>query len=485
MNGHKIAAVFIGILFAACICNGQVPQPSAGTFTPVRIDGPGTYQPNQVFLPYPGYGQVPVSQEIINNNNAEAMRRMGSNPPPTQEDIQRGLMMKARGHYALRMQQSEVEKILNEVKNDEAARNFKGDYYSSPEFISAQKSFLDAYNRISDMLKGKTRLSVRSAFYSAEAAYGNAYLSRGEYDRIITESAAFVKAWLIQNGYDTGNGDHLHFGIQKFLSDTLTITVNPKPDSKSPAKKVTHYPFGYDYDDYKGVKDHRNYFMTKTLATGYGQCDGLPDVYIAIAEALGAKVYMSILPFHSLVAYPDNNGTLQYYEATSNWKLSAKWYKDHFFISARAIETGIYLDTLNKEMMVANSLLDLAFAYLVKFGAGDGKFISGCINTAMAYYPEKNNIRAYFLRGSVLASHLHQLLKKHGIKNLSEIDKIPGARQLYDAIRENEAMIKSLGYQEMPEKMYEEIMSQQEFKGRIQGQKNINGKQKRTLFVQQ
>jgi len=262
------------------------------------------------------------------------------------------------------------------------------------------------------------------------------------------------------------------------MRDTLTTTV--KLPENNIGKTTTHFPFAYDYQDFQAEKDFQNYFMTKCLATGTGQCNSLPATYLAIAEKLGAKTYLSFAPQHSFIKYPDSKGAIHAYEPTSNWKISDKWYVEHMGINPSAIESGIYLDTLNKKMIVANCMLDLAFGYMKKYGAADGKFVTDCINTAMQYYPKKNNITAYFLKGSLLARQLEYLLYSNGIKDLKDMGKIQGATELYQALLQNEAIIQKLGYQELPESMYLEMMQYHEFRGKLQ--QNTNTKQKRNLF---
>jgi len=199
-----------------------------------------------------------------------------------------------------------------------------------------------------------------------------------------------------------------------------------------------------------------------------------------LAEKLGAKTYLSFAPQHSFIKYPDSKGGIHAYEPTSNWKISDQWYVEHMGISVNAIRYGIYLDTLNKQEIVANCMLDLAYGYLKQFGAADGKFIKACIYTAIQYYPRKNNITAYFLLSSLLARELDRVLNANGIKDIKDINKVPEAKKLYLALQQNEADIKKLGYQPMSEKIYLQLMDYHEFKA--EKQKNINTKQKRNLF---
>ena len=375
-------------------------------------------------------------------------------------------------------QHQELLNILNEIHSENASSSFNMSYYNSADFINKSKSFTDAFNTLNNMLTGKTQLSISKAYLTIENAYGNSYLREKEFNDIINQSADFIKQWLIQNGFNPKKNEDLHYGIQKFMRDTLTITIK-EPD-KNLSKTTKHFPFFYDYNDFQAEKDFQNYFISKCLATGTGQCNSLPGTYLAIAEKLGAKTYLSFAPQHSFIKYPDSKGGIHAYEPTSSWKISDKWYVEHMGINPNAIESGIYLDTLNKQMIVANCMLDLAFGYIKNFNAADGKFVTDCINTAMQYYPRKNNITAYFLKGSLISRQLEYLLNSNGIKDLKDMESIQGATELYKELLDNAKIIQMLGFQEMPETMYLEMMQYHEFRGTLQ--KNINTKQKRSLF---
>lgn len=376
-------------------------------------------------------------------------------------------------------QHQQILNILNETRLENNYQKNSLNYYSSSEFLNKTQSFENAFNNLNNMLTGTTELSVSKAYFEIEQAYGNTYLYRKEFEEQIKKSAEFIKNWLIENQIDYTKNENLYFGIQKFMKDTLSISIQ-KPERQNPSS-IKHIPFKYDYNDFQAEKDHRNYFLTKCLATGTGQCNSLPATYLAIAEQLGAEAYLSFAPKHGFIKYPDSKGRIHSYEPTSNWKISDKWYVENMGIKHNAIKSGIYLSPLNKKEIVANCLLDLAFGYLKKFGSADGEFINQCIKTANEYYPNKNNITAYFLKSSLLARQLEYLLYTNGIKDIKNMYKVKGATELYQALQENEKLIKELGYQEMPEEIYLQLMQQHDYKRKQQ--ENINTKQKRDLFL--
>ena len=178
--------------------------------------------------------------------------------------------------------------------------NIKPDYYKSPEFANSEKAYNNALQNLENMLGGKTKLSIKDALFEVENAFGDTYLSKKEYDNEIKKSKDFMEIYAKQNGYDLTKNEDKHKVIQKFMREKLTIII-PGPDGKSPPKKRTHGPFTYDFEDYKGEFDHRNFFLTKALATGAGQCNSLTDIYLVLAEALDAEVYLSFADRKSVV----------------------------------------------------------------------------------------------------------------------------------------------------------------------------------------
>ena len=384
---------------------------------------------------------------------------------------------------ALRQEQQHqmIAGLLNEAHS---TANNKGTaahgYYQSPEFAGRTRAYTDALGLLSAQLTGSRPLSVSEAYFMLENAWGESYLSREEYEHILDHSAGFIRAWLKSKNLSPYNQPELHFGIQKFMRDTLSL-LSPHPDQPGRYVRTTHLPFFYDYVDFRGEKDFRSYFLTKCLATGGGQCNSMPAVYCVLAERLGATAYLSLAPHHALVKYADAQGHLHNYEATTGWNISDRWYEDNLFISPEAKRSGIYLDTLNRKQIVATCLLDLALGYMQKFGIADGSFVNQCTDAAMRAFPRRNALQAHLLRSSLLAGQLDRLLRQHGITDIALIDQLPEAQQLRDALLQNEAIISRLGYQPLPDALYENLMRQHEFKGSRQEQ---SGQQKRKRFIQ-
>lgn len=379
-------------------------------------------------------------------------------------------------------QAAQLNQVLNEEK-ELAAKRMAANNANPAMAAEQQRKYENAYNSIKKMLDGKAALSVKDAYYQMESAHGNAYMSYDEYNRAIRQSADFIKKWMRENGLNANDNEALNNAIQRFMSDTLTITIQ-QPDSKEPPRQVSHYPFFYDYNDYKGERDYRNYFCTKTFATGSGQCNSLPAVYLILAEAVGAKAYLTFAPFHSFIKYPAAGGNIKNYEPTSNWNISDTWYQDNLFISSRATQTGIYLDTFNRTQIVANCLVDLAAGNIYQYGTAHDTLLRQCVTSAARFFPKRNNISIYFINSIFLKSKLFAAMQREGIATVAAIPSTSACYPLYLQYLQNEESIQQLGYRDLPPALYTQLMEQHEFKGRQQQQQNINSKQKRNMFFE-
>lgn len=373
--------------------------------------------------------------------------------------------------------QKEADAIIDEQRKT---------YRQSERELAAIKlqrqMYNDALQSLNNMLKGKQKLSLAEAYYTIESAYGKSYLDKEEFLDKIKESADFIKTWLQQNNMNPDDAEAKHYGIQKFMSEELTITRMVKDDNSTNLQTTVHKPFHYDYEDFRAEKDFRNFFVTKLTATGTGQCNSMPALYLCLAEALNTEAYLSFAPQHSFIKYKDAAGTLHGYEPTSNWHITDRWYQDNMFISAEAKRSGIFLDTANTRQVIANCMIDLAHGYMVKFGAWDEKFIVNCITSAKTEYPRGNNIYTYFVYSHLLERKLDAAMYKNKVTKIEDAVEIPECRQLLNAYKENEKTITKLGYRPMPESWYRQLMEEHEFKRKGEGEKGRN-KIKKELFL--
>ncbi|MBI4931481.1 MAG: hypothetical protein HY841_12000 [Bacteroidetes bacterium] len=456
-------------------------------------------QQGQIFTPTPtpfglvenpavtGARQVIYYRAPSNNNNADYIfNKANKNPSepkfedPNANNKNKNPLQPLTEEEREKRQSDNILNLLNEAHTVRASRN--SNFYQSPEYLNSEKTYNAALQNLQDMLAAKKKLSIKDALFEVENAFGNSYLNKKEYDEEIKKSKEFMGIYAQQNGYDLNKNEDKHTVIQKFMREKLTITI-PDPDGKSPPKTRTHEPFTYDFEDYKGEFDHRNFFLTKILATGTGQCNSLTNTYLAFCEALGAEVYLSFAPIHAFVKYTDSQGKVRSYEPTTGRFTTDKWYQENLYVSDEAKRNGIYLSPLNKKQIVASSIVQLAAGYKFKNGIHDGKYINKCADEALKEFPNKNLIQAIGLYSRTTAYKLDELLWKNNVKTLdTAIYKIKGVPELVDRLFACEAMQEKLGWEPMPNNMYEKLMQDSEFRGQEQKDKNIPTKQKRNLF---
>ncbi len=416
-------------------------------------------------------------KRTVQQMNEDRIREQMRNDPAYNPSLRNGVS----SNQPLDRQQALLSLVQNFANEDNDRPVSNG----SSELAIRIQPFTDALQVLKNMLSGTQKLSVAEAYFRMENAYGQCYLTWKEFTAILQQSNAFIKAWMQQNKLNYSDNAAKHYALQKFMSERETITiVRTIKDNGKVTEVITHDPFFYDYDDYTGAKDHRDFYVSKCLATGMGQCNSLPAVYLSLAEGIGATAYLAHAPQHSLIKYPDNNGKPRNYEPTSNWDISDQWYLDNMFVSKKAQQTGIYLDPMTSKQVVADCALQLAFGFHRKFGTLDGKFIMACIDLAKPYFPKDNNISLYLTYSNLYGYELGRLMRARGMNRLAEIPSDSETNRVYQLWLANEDKIEALGYEETPQGLYEEMMKYHEFRGHIQEGYHVSGKSKHTLFTE-
>ncbi|MBS1937280.1 MAG: hypothetical protein JSS84_05655 [Bacteroidetes bacterium] len=358
-------------------------------------------------------------------------------------------------------------------------------YYATQAYKEDLQRYQAAFNHLQDMLEGRAALSIAEARYIVESAYGGLPMDHKAYNAEIDRSAAFIRQWMHENGMDGRNPDAVHLAIQKFMGDSLTLRNGKGIDRSRTAELPTmHVPFKYDYIDCRAVEDPHNHFLTKTLATGTGQCLTLPYVYLVLAEALGVEAHLSFMPQHAFIKYRNSKGVMENYETTVDWHMSDNEYMERMPVMASALANGIYLQPLDKEQTVASIMIDLADCYYREHWVADGAFMEQCIDYAMPWFKNgEGNREGLLLRNLVRASQLDRVLQKQGMDDLGQIAGNPEAERAYRAFRASADRISELGIQDFPEEVYNAMLEKHDARGRLQQAQGMDTKAARSLFV--
>ncbi len=419
------------------------------------------------------------SQQILERQQQHS-RSINSAPPPTQADINAAQERQRAGKPPELSRAEQMRKQVDDLLQEAYHQNnkmAKTDYYNSPAYKEDVPNYTHALTIIRDMLEGKREISIRDAYYKAEAAYGNLHLNYDEYKNVISSNADFIKNWLTANKFNINDPEALHYGIQKFMSDTLYI--------KDKGQRKGHMPYFYDYIDVGAQKDRRNYFVTKTLATGTGQCHTFPVTYLILAEALGVDAFMAYNPRHSFIRYKNNEGIIINYETTVDRFLADAFYLQTLPVMATAQKNKAYMQSLSKKQTIASILYDLAANFIDEHWVSDKQLINECLKIAKPHFPDLQyvNCTESYLHKRLYANDINEMVKAKGITSASQIKNHPDIIRAYDHYVNYVERIGTLGIQEFPIEEELRFMKYADEKGKLMQAKGINSKQKRTLFL--
>ncbi len=307
--------------------------------------------------------------------------------------------------------------------------------------------YLDAFDELNDMLTGNKTIDFKRAVFITENAYFGDALDYDDFLNIINNYTSLAKGIIKARNLQYNEKDKekisAYAAVFSIMQDTTEILLDSNVIEY-------HLPFTYDFEDYFGVEDWSQMFVTKLLLTHNGNCHSLPILYKILVEELGERAYLSLAPNHMYIKLQSKKLGWYNTELTSGIFPIDAWLMASGYIHLSAIQNGIYMDTLSQKQSVALCMVDLAQGYQRKFDT-DNEFVLKCCDTALEYYP--NFVNALLLKAeTILQSNTTE-------KDLQEL------KILYQKIH-------NLGYRKMPEKMYLEwLVSLKEEKNKYQNKK--------------
>lgn len=282
--------------------------------------------------------------------------------------------------------------------------------------------------------------TFKEAVFVVENTFHNDSISKDNFDSQISFSISIIKNWVRANTLkDYHLKDSLNvlynFGIHHFLKDTTKVNTRL-------GVGIISLPYTYDFNDFFGHNDWSNMFVTKLLATHKGNCHSLPYLYKILADELGATCWLSLAPNHMYIKNRCKKIGWYNTELTSGEFPIDAWITTSGYIPVKAVQTGIYMDTLSNQQAIALCVLDLAKGYEFQTKNYYDGFIIKCCDLVLQYHPV--NVQAMLLK----AETLKRIYEKQ------KADKNAEATATYNQMEELYIMMFDLGYREMPEKMY-------------------------------
>jgi hypothetical protein len=310
-----------------------------------------------------------------------------------------------------------------------AQKNNLGDY-------KIYNNTYDTLNKI--LIENKSQSFVKSVFL-VENAYLSNNLDFNKFYSYINDAISLIKVWQSENSignyyYTDSFNLSKNYGVYVFLKDTIKVVYQ--------GKEYSHLPYTYDFNDFFGYQDWSNMFVTKLLATHKGNCHSLPYLYKILADELGATCWLSLAPNHMYIKNRCKKTGWYNTELTSGEFPIDAWIATSGYVPIDAIRSGIYMDTLSNQQAIALCVLDLAKGYEHQTKNYEDGFILKCCDLVLQYHPV--NVQAILLKAETL-KHIYEK------QQLAKDDK---ATATYSQMEELYTQLFTLGYREMPEKMY-------------------------------
>lgn len=308
------------------------------------------------------------------------------------------------------------------------------------QIVNDSCGYEKTYTSLSEILLNPKQLSFKNAVFITENTFLNHKLDSSIFENYITDLTLLTNEWIVNNhlsNYRNADSQTVlkNFGIYKILKDSIKVFT----DNKS---GFIHLPYTYDFEDFFAQKDWKNMFVTKLIATHSGNCHSLPYLYKILADELGATCWLSLAPNHMYIKNRCKKIGWYNTELTSGEFPIDAWITTSGYIPVKAVQTGIYMDTLSNQQAIALCVLDLAKGYEFQTKNYYDGFIIKCCDLVLQYHPV--NVQAMLLKAETLKR----------IYEEQKADKNGEAIATYKQMEELYIKMFDLGYREMPEKMY-------------------------------
>ena len=312
--------------------------------------------------------------------------------------------------------------------------------FANPKEIDT--NYLKVYETLENMLSNKEPASFKYAVFLTENVFLENKLIYSKFDEHIGKLATLVENRIKFNALtnyhrsDSVNVEK-NYALFEFFKDTLKLITIEDGD-------FMHLPYTYDFNDFFGQKNWSNMFVTKLLTTHSGNCHSLPYLYKILADELGAKCWLSLAPNHMYIKNRCKEIGWYNTELTSGDFPIDAWIMASGYLPVKAVQSGIYIDTLSNQQAIALCVLDLAKGYEHQTKNYYDSFIIKCCDLSLQYFPL--NVQAMLLKAETL-KRVYE--KQYASKDTTAKDTYSETENLY-------AKNFDLGYREMPEKMYQQ-----------------------------
>lgn len=354
-----------------------------------------------------------------------------------------GMNIYEQDRKRVEQQENELKQIYEELKSDRIN-------YNLPSYgnIESTKFYQKAFDQLTEL--NEKDFSVKKATFIIENAYFEEQQNYAEFEQLIKQTGDFLREKMTELGYDQNRNLAKNFMLFKFFSDTLEIK----------SKNLKHLPFKYDFVDYLGEKDWSKMFVSKLLATGKGQCNSLPRLYLILAEEIGAEAFLSLSPNHSYIKFRDEDDNWYNVELTNGMFTTESMILQSGFIKSEALQNGIYMQQMTEKQLLSQLLSDFAQGYARKFGYDS--FAKKVVDKSLELYP--NSITANMLNSNYLTIQFEYVAQQIGINprdknSLQNIHNYPKIVNLLNNVNVQYDKVDNLGFEFMSAEAYQVWLS--------------------------
>ena len=321
-------------------------------------------------------------------------------------------------------------------------------------------------NRVKDLEKSGYRLPSLENM----ACTGHYYEAFSKLSRLDLEHYSVAEAvFIVENPFYNGKMDFHEFigEIRKTAKQVIKRMKDDRVDIGDNTMKnialFRHFSkaYKYDFDDYFGSKDWSKMFVSKLIKTGKGQCHSMPLLYLVIAEQIGAEASLSTAPNHTYIRFLDSENQWQNIELTNGILTTNSMILQSGYIGSEAVQSGIYMNSLDKKQLMSNFYADLANGYMHKFGMDE--FVGKTLDKALELHPD--NMYANLLKSIYQQARFKYVTDNLGIKDpedpqqLQDIRYFSGAVELLQQTKAQFDKIDNLGFRLMSGEAYSEWLS--------------------------
>ncbi len=361
-------------------------------------------------------------------------------------------------------QQQQAESIRSRDREDDVA-------YNRIAYLRVQQQYRQAFDQIMGM--DGDNFSITKAVFLVENVFYDNCLSFAEYIKTIKAKTDLCKQIMKSENLNPDNDLAKNYAIQKLFSGRAKI-FDKHTKSWQPVK-----PFRYDFEDFRAEKDWTRMFVVKLLNSGTGQCHSLPLLYKIIAEQLNTTAWLSTAPEHSYIKFPSGNGNIYNFETTQGKIVSDQAIVMSGYITPAAIKNKMYMDTLGRQQLIAQMLVDLLQGYKEKIRGYD-LFAEEIADRILVINP--NNIMALMMKADMTAFRFEYSANNIGRPPIGKLPEFPELFKLYNERNDLYDRIDNSGYQAMPAQAYQQWLQSLKEEKRKQESEKLREEIKRMVM---